>query len=535
MENNDRPTGTLLSGKDTRIQLVVNRPENASSAVDLGRIFRNMKAKTRIFAWVLVLCLVVGIAAPLLMYQLEKKTQSVASVVTLRYNVPAQVEADGEETSAAASPGEPVRMVPVTLLQTPTGEDLDLSMVTASSVLKEAVGNLTLSAPVSLDNLRSNITVTRVLTEESSRTKEALAGLADAKTSSAYERLESTEIRYQNRFVVSLANGFGDADSGKKAELTAEELQIVLNRILDAYNTYLVKQYADVRLPEDMVSAINTGTQDFPEIVSSLNTALDELYAYCEGREESVRAYRSWQTGMTLNDWMERIRTIQAVCVEYLDADLYSRGQMRDRNTVILNLRYRLRTLQADLDKVSKTIENNAALLKNYRNNEVLVSMQESDTARSTTKTTDFYKRLVLQQADAFAQAASLRTGIAEAQNKIDRLNGGTASGEIADTEADVMNALETVRDIQAGIRTHMAELFASPLYTTYSEHSAPQGDAEKSFLAASSAKMAVGGIAGVLIACVIWFVSALVQELKQAREDNGPKAEADGKEAAEA
>ena len=517
MDNNDRPTGSFLSGKDTRIQLMVNRPENASPAVDLGRIFRNVKAKSRVFAWVVVLCLVVGMAAPLLMYQFQKKTQSVTSVVTLRYDV---ILPDGTTE-------------PVSYLVTPEGENLDLGMVTASSVLKEAVGGLTLSAPVTLNNLRSNITVARVLTEESSRTKEALAGLAEAKSASAYERLENTEMKYQNRFVVSLANGFGDAESGKK-ELTQEELRIVLNRILDAYNNYLVKQYADVHLPEDEVSVIDPETQDLPEVLESLNTALNNLYTYCTERGETVRAYRSWQTGLSLNDWMETIRLIQSVSVDSLDTDVYSKGLMKDKETAALTFLYRQRILQAELDEINKTIEDNALMLKNYQNSEVLLSMQEADTTRAAVFTTNYYNDLVLLQQEAYVKAAGLRTQIAEMQNRLDRLNGVTAAGDVAEAKEDVLNVLETVRNIQAGIRAHMTELFENPLYTTYSEHSAPQGETE-SFLSACSTNMILGGLAGVLVACMIWILSALAQELRRIREESDLKAKTDGKEAAEA
>ncbi len=89
MDNNDRPAGSLISGQDTQqIQLVVNRPENAFTTIDLGRVFRRMKQRSRLFAWVLVLCMVVGITAPLLMYQFQKKPQTMTSVVTLRYDAP---------------------------------------------------------------------------------------------------------------------------------------------------------------------------------------------------------------------------------------------------------------------------------------------------------------------------------------------------------------------------------------------------------------------------------------------------------------
>ena len=514
MENNDRPSGTLLPDKDTRIQLVVNNQDSEEDTIDLGRVFHNAKLKARIFIWVLVLCLLVGICAPILLYQFTKPNLTVTSVVTLRYEVP--------EGKAGQ-------------LVNPEGEPLDLSVVTSSPVLHKALDGLALSKPVTLENIRNNMTVTRVLTDESSRTKEVLAGLADAKNVEAYNRLENTELVYQNRFIVSLRNTFGDEEDRVKYDLKDEELRIVLNRILDAYNDTLVEQYANVRLPEDKVSLIDTEELDLPEILDGLSEALNSLQTYCQNQPETARTYRSWQTGLSLNDWLDSIRTVRSVSINYLDAYIYARGIMKDKDSVALTYRYRIRTLQSDLDKVNENIANTEELLKNYKNNSVYVSMQESDSARTTQMTTAYYNELVLQQQENYKQAADLRTEIAETQNKLERLSSTTQKSEVKDAEAELNNAMEAVKGLYTGIRAHMTELFASPLFRTYSEHSAPQGKLQN-FLAASWKKMIIGGVAGAVVACGLWFLAALAPELRRGRkEDNDPKANAAGKEAAQA
>lgn len=503
--------------KDKTIQLVVNNPNTDEATIDLGRVFHNAKLKARIFAWVLVLCLLIGICAPLLLYQFDQPRLTVTSVVTLRYTL------EGKTS-------------PVSTLTAPDGEPLDLSAVTSSPVLQKALDGLTLSKDVTIEQLRNNMTVTRVLTEESSRTREILTGLADAKNAEVYARLEETELTYQNRFIVTLTNGFGDPqnpESNVRYDLKDEELRILLNRILDAYNDTLIRQYADVRLPEDKVSLIDTEEMDLPEILDSLSGALDSLLEYCEDQSDEAREYRSWQTGRSLNEWIDEIRSVQSVNIDYLDAYVYSKGLMRDRDAVALTYRYQLRTLSSDLAQVTENIEKTEALIQDYKNNEVLVSMQESDSARTTQMTTAYYNNLVLQQMKYYEEAASLRTEIAETQNKLERLETNTARGELAGVEAELNNAIEAVKELQDGIRAHMAELFDSPIFTTYSEHSAPQGEIAN-FLKASAKKMIIGGVAGAVIACGLWFLAALAPEFRRGREDDAPKAETNGKEAAE-
>ncbi len=498
--------------KDAKqIQLVVNNSGAEETTIDLGRVFHNAKLKSRIFAWVLVVCLLVGVSAPLLLYQFNKPELTVTSVVTLRY---------GTDT-----------------LEAPDGSALDLTVVTSAPVLQKALDGLNLSRNISIEQLRANMTVTRVLTDESSRTREILAGLADAKNAEVYERMEETELEYQNRFIVSLTNGFGDPqnpESTVKYDLKDEELRIVLNRILDAYNDTLIRQYADVRLPEDLVSLIDVEEMDLPEILDSLSDALDSLLAYCDEQSDEAKAYRSWQTGRSLNEWMEAVRSVQSVNIDYLDAYVYSKGLMRDRDTVALTYRYRLRTLNSDLDKISESVEKTETLIKDYKNNEVLVSMQESDSTRTTQMTTAYYNDLVLQQMKNYETAASLRTEIAETQNKLERLEIYTTRGELASIEAELNSAIEAVRELQDSIRAHMTELFDSPIFTTYTEHSAPQGRLQN-FLAANAKKMIIGGVAGAVIACGLWFLAALAPEFRRGREDEALKAEKGGKEAAEA
>lgn len=511
MDNNERSAGGPLPAKDSQIQLVVSRPEDDETTIDLGRVFHNMKLKLRIFAWVMVLCLVLGVCAPLLMYQFTKKPLTVTSVVTLRYDVPSGMKG---------------------LLVAPDGSALDLSTVTSSPVLQKALEGLALSKPLTIENLRNNLTVTRVLTEDSSRTKEALAGLADLKNVQVYNRLEETELQYQNRFIVSLSNHFGDEDARVKIDLKDEELGIILNRILDAYNDTLIKQYADVSLPENRVAAIDLEVLDIPEALDSLDAALDDLYKYCGDRPEQVRAYRSWSTGLNLDDWMRSIRTVQSVNLGYLDANVYANGLMRDKDSVALTFRYRIRTLQSELDKVYETIESNKKLLTEYKNDSVLVNMQESDSAREARITTDYFNRLVLQQQAAYADTADLKIQIAETQNKLDRLETVVTSSEIAGAEAELANAITGTRNLFEAVRAHMTELFGSPLFSTYSEHSAPQGKSV-SFLQANMKMMIIGAVAGLVIACGLWFLAGMAPEFAHREKD--PKEKASGKEAAKA
>lgn len=526
LENNENRKDNQLPVENARqINLVVNNNQDEEDTIDLGRVFHNIKTKKRLFTWVLVLCLVVGICAPLLLYQFSKPELTVSSVVTLRYEAP--VARDAAAIRAGTKTLSEAKFDQVTDLTAPDGTELDLNQITSAYVLQTALDGMTLSKPITAGVLRNNIQIRTILTEESQRTKEALAGLAEAKNADVYNQLQSAQMSYQNRFVVSLTNGFGDEDSTVKTELTDAELKLLLGRILAIYNDYLVRTYADIRLPEDAISVIDTEELDVLDSLDQLRSGIDKLYDYCNEKTNTVKAYRSWQTGRSLEDWMETLKTFKSINVDYLYSMVSENAITNDKTTLLTGWKYLLRAAQNELDEVNERITETAALLKNYKNDEVIVSMQESDAAKSTKASTQYYNSLILQQAKDYEKVAELKTTIADYTDRITRMNDATQTEVTDEVKAELARSVASAQALYTQINAHMEELFESPLYKTYEDHSAPQGKLQ-SFLAANAKKMIIGGVAGAVIACGLWFLAALLPEFSKNRKE-----EEGGKEAA--
>ncbi len=517
MDNQEKDK-RLTIDKDSKIQVVVNRSAGSSNAVEinLARVFHRMKLKKRVFAWVLVLCLTVGLCAPLLLYQFTKPELTVSSVVTLKYEVLTPDEDDPENEDLA-------EMKPVTTLTAPDGKDLDLSQVTSAYVLQNALSGVTLSQPVSVSNLRTNIEVQRILSEDSRRMQEVASSMIADKNSNAYTQLQELELTYDNQFVVSLTNGFGEPDSRKKIHLTDEELGLLLEQVLGAYNSYLVSAYRGVSLPADEISFIDTQSMDLPESLDLLQTAAENLYDYCDGLPDAMKEYRSSRTGKTVEDWMETLQTLEDVNINYLYAHVLSGGISRDRDAMLRTYQYKLRTTRNELEETQQKTAETAALLENYKNDEILVSMQESEETRSTRANTNYYNKMVLEQVENFEQAAKLETGIADLENSLAVLTAAEASGDPADAQAELETAVAAAAAVYGGIREHMTELLGNAENTHYAEYTIAQGKS-KSFLAASARNMVLGAVAGILIACVLWFMSALMPEFQLKKEDEAVK-----------
>lgn len=188
------------------------RPRTEDNAIDPARVVRNFWDKRRVYAWVLVLCVVIGFCAPLAVYPFTKEPQKVSAVATLEY-------AKG--------------------LEAPDGSDLDLTKITSAAVLQEALDGVTLSRKIAADALSAQLEILPIFSPETKRTQEMLAGLAKVQDPGAYTPLKDLEMKYENRFTVTLKNAFGLKD---------EETRLLLDRVLDAYNDYLARNAGTAEL-----------------------------------------------------------------------------------------------------------------------------------------------------------------------------------------------------------------------------------------------------------------------------------------------
>ena len=509
-----RKEQALAVDRDANINVVVNRPPLDYVEIDLVRVFHNFKLRTRVYAWLLIFCIVAGISGALVIQQFNEKPYRVSSVVTLKYEIP-NPGFEAEDAESAEAP----EFLPVTDLTAPDGSgDLDLNQITGSYVLNNALNSVALSQPVTLSSLRGNIKIDRILTEDSRRQQEIAASMVEDKNTNAYTQVKDIQLTYDNRFVVSLTNGFGEENSSNKVYLTNSELKNLLDQVLAAYNDYLAITYADTKLPDDEISAIDTANLDILESLDLLRDATQNLYDYCDDQPDAVKSYRSWRTGRSLNDLMEDLRTATEVNVDYLYSYAYTNSIVRDRKSMITNYQFQLRTAQSELDKVNENITTVQTILDNYKNDEIFVSMQESDTSKSTQTTTDYYNAKVLEQADNYDMAEKLEVRITDLTDKLEALKAG---GDVVSTEQaneELASAVEICKNAYRQISLQMQEIMTSPFYTTYADHSVAQGK-EESFISKSSKKMITGGVVGALVALALWFFSALAPELRRKPE----------------
>ena len=511
---------SLKVERDSTINLVVNQNTEDDLAIDLVWLYHNMKKKAGFFIWVIFFCAVVGACLSLIYYQLTKAPETVYSAVTLTYEI------DNEDEE---NPDAPKRIMVPDLTAPDNEGELDLNQITSSTVLQEALEGLELSKTVSLNNLQRNISIQRILSEESRRNQEILSSMLENKNEGAYQQMQDMEYSYRNIFVVSLTNGFGEEDSRVKTYLRSGELSLLLERILDAWNHYLVNTYVNLRLPDDAVAAISIEELDIPESVDQIREALNAMYSYSEEQSDEVKAYRSYQTGSTLTDLAEQIQLLLNTEVENLSAYVFLNGVAADRAKVIDNYRYRLLMAEAELKEINENTAAIRKLLDNYKNDQIFVASTTSEgneTAQTVQTNTAYYNELLVQQVENEQLAAQKRQEVIEYEARMAALNSAenvVSYAEIAAVEDELNTLLSKTEEMTQRLREHMKEVFSANFYNTLAEHSVALSDSE-GFLTVVVKKTIIGLAIGLLIGFAIWVVNGLFPEITKDRNRAGKK-----------
>ncbi len=488
----------------SQINLVVNSPFDEDT-ISLANVFHNFAVKGRLYIWVLALFVVVGASVPLVLYQFTKTPLTVTSVVTLNYD-------DANNN-------------PVTTLTAPDGTELDLTQVTSAYVLQNALSGISLSHSITIESLRNNIKISRILTENSRRQQEIVEDMIANKNTAAYSQAKELKLEYENRFVISLTNGFTDAQTGKDIELEDGELSSVLDCVIASYNNYLYNTYADLKLPDNEISAIDTDKLDVLESLDMLRTDMKNLYNYCAEKPDAVKAYRSYRTGHSLEDLMESLRTVQIVNVDYLYSYVYASSATKDRAAMLTSYRYQLRNEQIKIDAINENIATTQQILDTYKNDQISVSSQDSDTVKSTKTTTEYYNNLVIAQAENYAKAAELEIRVEDLKSKIASLEKNEEAAAVSEAvKAELLQVIEACSDTYRLVYDHMDELTKSAFYTSFLEHTASAGES-KNFITANTKKLIIGVAAGGVIALFMWFIAALAPEFKTDEKKKEAKA----------
>ena len=223
--------------------------------------------------------------------------------------------------------------------KTPSGEDLDVSEIFSSTVVKEAIENLGLT--VNVDTIRSGGTVTGIVPDDVTKTQEA-----------KIDKGEDVEEYHSTEYIVKLS---------VNSNYSTEYVRTILDEILSCYFANFGEKYVDYSTIPNNAAALDGQGYDYIEQAEILNDAVAEITANLGNCQAAHPEFVSSTTGLSLSDLLDEYNYVSDVEIPYLFSEILG-GKLTQNREVLLKKyqeRYNTYVMDGDVDseKVAAVLE----------------------------------------------------------------------------------------------------------------------------------------------------------------------------------
>ena len=462
-----------------KVELYVSHQHEDEGEINLVNVFYNMAAKKKIFLRILAILLIAGLIIPMFMAETSRKSPDAQAVVKLIYTKPSKLSFP-------------------------------------ASVLSEAIDSTKLSSDITVSQLEANIKIEQLLTEAVRQKIEVLQEQIKA-SATQVSQAANIQLSYLNSYVVTLQNGFGNADSSNKTYLDSTEISDLLNNMVKAYNGYLYETKANYDLPEGDLSEAAVGDLDYLESLDIISNVLDTFKKYCDTKARSYPSYTSATNGLTFKDLSNLISSINDVDISYFSASLLSGGISRNPADLLNRLNYSLRNAKLDLSKIEGNIASNQRIIDEYRNENISVTGSDGQETQTTKVTTEYYNNLVTGQIKLYSQKSELQQEIADLEKRIIAFGAEVSPETLARADAEFKKVYEDASAVHDLVLEYCKEFLESDtIVNNFVTFTAAQTETTSFFSKSNIKKAVVGGAAGAVIACCLWFAAGFTEEMKK-------------------
>lgn len=190
---------------------------------------------------------------------------------------------------------------------TPDGSELDVNEIYSSTVISQAMDAL--GASGRLSTIRSNISVTPVISEDQQTINEALLQKG--------EEVTYFPDTYKVSLVVDGEQGAGYARN-------------MLDAIIQSYCTYYTEKYVEQKLSLNPSSGLLDNGYDYYECIRILENDTNEMQDYLLSKREHYPNFRSSRTGYTYADLCDIYSDFKKYTIPALYAYVLNGPQVRD-------------------------------------------------------------------------------------------------------------------------------------------------------------------------------------------------------------
>lgn len=247
--------------------------------------------------------------------------------------------------------------------KTPSGEDLDVSEIFSSTVVKEAIENLGLT--VNVDTIRSGGTVTGIVPDDVTKTQEA-----------KIDKGEDVEEYHSTEYIVKLS---------VSSEYSTEYVRTILDEILSCYFANFGEKYVDYSTIPNNAAALDGQGYDYIEQAEILNDTVAEITANLGNCQAAHPEFVSSTTGLSLSDLLDEYNYVSDVEIPYLFSEILGGKLTQNREVLLKKYQERYNTYVMDGDVDSEKVAAVLEVIQSYGNKNKDGSLYYQRGARSGT------------------------------------------------------------------------------------------------------------------------------------------------------
>lgn len=248
--------------------------------------------------------------------------------------------------------------------KTPSGEDLDVSEIFSSTVVKEAIENLGLT--VNVDTIRSGGTVTGIVPDDVTKTQEA-----------KIDKGEDVEEYHSTEYIVKLS---------VSSEYSTEYVRTMLDEILSCYFANFGEKYVDYSTIPNNAAALDGQGYDYIEQAEILNNTVAEITANLGNCQAAHPEFVSSTTGLSLSDLLDEYNYVSDVEIPYLFSEILGGKLTQNREVLLKKYQERYNTYVMDGDVDSEKVAAVLEVIQSYGNKNKDGSLYYQRGARSGTE-----------------------------------------------------------------------------------------------------------------------------------------------------
>lgn len=248
--------------------------------------------------------------------------------------------------------------------KTPSGEDLDVSEIFSSTVVKEAIENLGLT--VNVDTIRSGGTVTGIVPDDVTKTQEA-----------KIDKGEDVEEYHSTEYIVKLS---------VSSEYSTEYVRTMLDEILSCYFANFGEKYVDYSTIPNNAAALDGQGYDYIEQAEILNNTVAQITANLGNCQAAHPEFVSSTTGLSLSDLLDEYNYVSDVEIPYLFSEILGGKLTQNREVLLKKYQERYNTYVMDGDVDSEKVAAVLEVIQSYGNKNKDGSLYYQRGARSGTE-----------------------------------------------------------------------------------------------------------------------------------------------------